>query len=222
MMTAIELISDMILPVKKTDRVSLALRIMEENRVGHLPVTENNKYLGLISENELLAAEDENHTLDRYCNALPKPFVSEQDHIYQVLHVMCEQKLTILPILDENQHYLGNIAGDLLLEQIANILSVHNPGGIIVLDINQNDYSLSEIARIVESNDTKILSTSVKTFPESTRLEVTLKLNRINVEPVIQTFIRFDYDIHTYYGKNEKDEDLLRERYNSLMSFLKF
>lgn len=221
-MKAIDFISDLVMPLQKSDQVALALRIMEENRVGHLPVVEGDLYCGLISENDLLAADDDQQTLSIYCKALPRPLANEHDHIFQVLHLMCEMKLTLLPVIDQNQHYLGIITGEMLLAYLANILSVHNPGGIIVLEVNHNDYSLSEIARIVESNDTKILSTSIKTIPESTRIEITLKLNRINVEAVIQTFNRFEYMIKTYYGENEKDEELLRERYESLMTFLKF
>ena len=77
-----------------------------------------------------------------------------------------------------------------------------------------------EIVKIVESNDTKILSTSIKTKPDSAIIEVTLKLNRINIEAVLQTFNRFHYEIKEYYGENVHDEDLLRDRYNSLMTYL--
>ncbi|MFP4470725.1 MAG: CBS domain-containing protein [Bacteroidales bacterium] len=220
-MTALNLISDVVVPLKKSDRVALALRMMDENRVSHLPVVEDDHYLGLISEHELLAAEDDDNLVGRHCTALPKYYIPVHEHFYLALKTMCEHKLTLLPVLDENNEYIGVITGEILLSQLADAMSVDNPGGIIILDVHQNDYSLVEIARIVESNDTKILSTAVKTHPDSTVMQVTLKLNRINIEPVIQTFNRFQYDIHAYYGENEKDEELLRERYNALMSFLK-
>ncbi len=220
-MTALDLISDVVIPLKKNDKVSLGLRMMDENRVSHLPVVDNDNYIGLISEHELLAADDDNKPVEDFCKALPRVFITENEHIYTAMHLMCEHKLTLLPVLDENQEYEGVITGDLLLAQLADDMSVHNPGGVIILDIHQNDYSLAEISRIVESNDTKILSVAVRSFPDSTMLHVTLKLNRINIEPVIQTFNRFEYNIQAYYGENEKDEDLLRERYNSLMTFLK-
>lgn len=220
-MIALNLISDVVLPLKKSDRVALALRMMDENRVSHLPVVEDDHYLGLLSENVLLAAEDENSPVQDYCTALPKHFIPGQEHFYLALKIMCEHKLTLLPVLDENNEYTGVITGEMLLSQLAENMSVNNPGGIIILDVHQNDYSLIEIARIVESNDTKILSTAVRTRPDSTVMQVTLKLNRINIEPVIQTLNRFQYDIHAYYGENEKDEELLRERYNALMTFLK-
>ena len=57
-------------------------------------------------------------------------------------------------------------------------------------------------------------------MPDSTLIEVTLKLNRINIEAVIQTFNRFHYEIKAYYGENANDEDLLRDRYDSLMTYL--
>ena len=139
---------------------------------------------------------------------------------FNALNFMTTLNLTVLPVVDDDKKYLGLITGEGLLKQIAETMSVSNPGGIIILNINQNDYSLAEIVRIVEANDTKILSTSVKTIPNSANMIVTLKLNRINIEPVIQTFYRFQYDIRAYYGENEKDEELIRERYNSLMTYL--
>jgi acetoin utilization protein AcuB len=72
----------------------------------------------------------------------------------------------------------------------------------------------------VESNDAKILSLSVKTSPNSTKMEITIKLNRLNLEPVIQTFNRYDYVISYYFGENEKNENLLRERYDLLLRYL--
>lgn len=133
---------------------------------------------------------------------------------------MADFKITVLPVISGNDVYSGLITQDILLSNLSESLSVQNPGGIIILEINQHDFSLGEIVRIVESNDTKILSTSIKTKPDSTFIEVTLKLNRINIDAVIQTFNRFHYEIKAYYGENENDEDLLRDRYNSLMTYL--
>jgi len=219
-MTAQNLMSVFILPLKITDTVEYAMKMMDENKVVHLPVVDGVNYLGLITETELLSADDDNAAIVPMCKALPKPFVHDQDHYLNALKLIKEQKLSVLPVLDETHHFIGLITADLLLAELADALSVSNPGGIIIIEVNHNDYSLSEIGRIVESNDAKILSLSVKANPDSTKLEITLKLNRLNLEPVIQTFFRYDYVIKYYYGDNEKNENLLRERYDLLMRYL--
>ncbi len=219
-MTAQNLMSVFILPLQITDTVAMAMKMMEENKTAHLPVVSETEYLGLLSEVELLSADSDDQPVETLCKALPKPFIHTQDHYYNALRIMIAQKLSVLPVLDDDRHYTGLLTTDVLLEEISRAMSVDNPGGIIILEINQNDYNLSEIARIVESNDNKILSLSVKTSPDSTRMEVTLKLNRLNLEPVIQTFFRYDYVISYYFGDNEKNENLLRERYDLLMRYL--
>jgi len=221
-MNAVELINDFVPALHKSDRIATALIWMDEFKVRHLPVVDHQsqKYIGLVSESELLSVDDDEKTIARIFKALPKPCISETEHFFHALSFMTTLNLTVMPVVDNNEKYLGMITCDGLMKQIAETLSVSNPGGIIILNINQNDFSLAEIVRIVEANDTKILSTSVKTIPSSTHMIVTLKLNRINIEPVIQTFNRFQYDIRAYYGENEKDEELIRERYDSLMTWL--
>jgi acetoin utilization protein AcuB len=219
-MIAKNLMSVFIPTLKKTDKISKGLKLMEENKVVHLPVNDGTNYVGLISENDLLSAADETALIEPLCKALPRPFISDYEHFYSALKLMTDQRLSALPVLDEKQHYAGLITAPMLLSELAQSMSVSNPGGIIILEVNQNDYSMSEIARIVEANDAKILSAGVKTLPDSTRMEVTLKLNKMNLEPVMQTFIRYDYDISFYFGDNEKNETLLQERYEMLMRYL--
>jgi CBS domain-containing protein len=219
-MKAVELLNNSILPLHKTDKVATALHWMNEYKLNHLPIVDHKKYLGLISNIDLLDKDDPEETIGKYSKTLIRPHISADEHYYYALKIMADFKVTALPVIDENAVYLGLITQDILIQNLSESLSVQNPGGIIILEINQLDFSLGEIVRIVESNDTKILSTSIKTKPDSTLIEVTIKLNRVNIEAVLQTFSRFHYEIKAYYGENENDEDLLRERYNSLMTYL--
>jgi len=219
-MKAIELINTNILPLRKTDKAETALLWMNEYKLNHLPVVEHQKYLGLIAFADLSAFDHADKNVGKFCKNLFRPHILSDEHYYYALKIMADFKITVLPVISGNDVYSGLITQDILLSNLSESLSVQNPGGIIILEINQHDFSLGEIVRIVESNDTKILSTSIKTKPDSTFIEVTLKLNRINIDAVIQTFNRFHYEIKAYYGENENDEDLLRDRYNSLMTYL--
>jgi hypothetical protein len=85
--------------------------------------------------------------------------------------------------------------------------------------LNQNDYALSEIAQIVETNDAKILSLYITSIPDSTMIELTLKINRMDIQPILQTFTRYEYTIKASFAEAEYYDDLL-DRYNSLMNYL--
>jgi hypothetical protein len=102
---------------------------------------------------------------------------------------------------------------------MAKSFSLENPGGIIVLEMSQNDYNLTEIAQIVESNDAKILSLFLASHSDSTRLNVVIKLNKTEIGGVLQTFDRYGYYVKFSFN-DEEDRDDLRENYDSLMNYL--
>jgi CBS domain-containing protein len=220
-MTTIELIDDLITPLSPTDTVQHALALMLECKVSHLPLVNQSAFEGIVAEESLLETADENLTLGEI-NLLPLPVaISQSDHFYNALRLMAQNRLSLIAVTSKDNTYLGALTAEAAMHTMTETMSLANPGGIIVLQVSETDFSLSEIARIVESNDAKILSMGLSSLPNSNLLQITLKLNRINIEAVLQTFTRFEYDISAYFGMNEKDEDLLRDRYESLMMYLK-
>lgn len=219
-MIAKELISDGILPLKTSDTGKTALSWMEDLRLLHLPLVENGKLLGLVSEFDIYAFNRFDEEMGSHSLSLHKPYVYDYQHIYDVLKLVQLHRLSLVPVVDTEEQYLGSITLQTLLEHFALSLSVNEPGGIIVLGMNVHDYVLSEIARIVESNDTKILSLIVQTELDSTRLQLTLKLNKRDIASVLQTFNRFNYNVLASFGA-EDDFDDLKERYESLMTYLR-
>ncbi|PKP52561.1 MAG: CBS domain-containing protein [Bacteroidetes bacterium HGW-Bacteroidetes-1] len=219
-MIAKNLITDGIMPLKTSDTGRSALSWMEDFRVMHLPIVNNEGLLGLISELDIYSFNDFDEPIGNHALSLIRPFVYENQHIYEVMRLVQEYHLSLIPVVDEHDNYLGSISLQSLLEYFAASLSVSEPGGVVVLELNVNDFVLSEIARIVESNDTKILSLFVHSNIDSTKLEIMLKLNKKDIGAVIQTFIRFNYNILTSFSEND-DFDDLRDRYDSLMNYLK-
>ncbi|MEC7863572.1 MAG: CBS domain-containing protein, partial [Bacteroidota bacterium] len=122
-------------------------------------------------------------------------------------------------VLDANNHYLGVITSRKLMYTIAKSATIQSIGGVIVLEMSNNDYSLTEIASIVESNNTKILSSYIISKPNSTNIEVTIKLNKQDITAIIKDFERREYKVNASYKDEEADGDFL-ERYESLMRFL--
>lgn len=218
-MRAIDLISEEIPPLMHTDTAEKALNWMEEFKVSHLPVLKNGNFVGVVSESDLLDMMDTDKTLDVLFQHLPRPYALESDHIYQVLARIAEAKLSVLPILDKEEHYLGCTTVHHLMTVIANTGSIKEAGGILVLEMAATDYSMAEIAQIVESNDARILSSYIMSSPDSTNIEVTLKINKFELDRIIRTFERYDYIIKATFQKSEYEEDL-KFRFDALMNYL--
>lgn len=218
-MIARQLITDEILPLKTSDTASKALSWMDENKVSHLPIVNNDNFLGVISEQDIYNLNNPDEPIGNHPLSIKQAFVNEHQHIYNVLRIIDELGLTVIPVLDDHDKYLGCFTLKHLLTFIASLYSIDNPGGIIVLEVSETDYSLTEISNIVESNDAKILSTFLANHKDSTILEVVIKVNKIELGAILQTFDRFGYIVKASFGQDEDKEDL-RERYDSLMNYL--
>jgi acetoin utilization protein AcuB len=219
-MLANELINDLILPLRTSDTGTTALSWMDEMRVSHLPIANSEAFLGLISEKDIYDMNNLDEPMGNYRLSLKRPYVIYNQHLFDVIRVISSMNLSLVPVLDDSENYLGCITQSGIIEGFANGGSLNQPGGIIVLEMNVIDYSLHEIARLVESNDSKILTCATRTFKDSTRIEITIKLNKIDVSSVIQTFNRFDYQIVASFSDENNYDDMLRERFDSLMNYL--
>src|ERR1700744_1401847 len=151
--------------------------------------------------------------------SLVNPYVLEDQHIYDVIRVFNERQLTVVPVLDAKSNYLGLITVNALTEYFAQLTSVEQPGGIIVLEISNKNNSLAHMAQIVESDNAQILSSYVHAQPDSTRMEVTLKVNKQDISAIIATFLRYEYDVKATFN-HTGDNDNSRDRYDSLMNYL--
>ncbi|MES2798871.1 MAG: CBS domain-containing protein [Bacteroidota bacterium] len=220
-MRAIELITQEIPPLKASDTGEKALEWMDELKVTHLPVLKKGNFVGLISESDLLDKMSLNENLDQLFDHLPRPYVYADAHIYEIMKRIADHKISVLPILDKEEKYLGCTSIYHLLTVFANTGSIKETGGIIVVEMNAADYSMAKIAQIVEGNGAKILSSYIMSAVDSTKVELTLKINQIELSSIIRTFERYDYVIKETYQKSSSDDDL-QDRFDSLMYYLRF
>lgn len=219
-MIARELISTSITPLRTSDTGAFAISQMEEFRVSHLPIVNEVDFLGMISDTDILALNDPDEPVGNSRLSLTGAYVTEGQHIFDVMRVCDSLNLSVLPVLNDKNQYLGLITLPNLLTQLTAIMGIGNPGGIIVLEINDKDYTLTEIAHIVESNDAKILNLFVSSYPDSTKMDVTLKINRIDLSPVLQTFFRFNYTVKASWSHEDAYDEGLRDRFDALMNYL--
>ncbi len=219
-MVAKELINHMIPPLKKVDPASKANAWMEELRINQLPVIENGVYCGLISEEAILEDNDNTKEVGEYQLLGKSCVVNENQHFYDVLKIVSDHGVQLVAVLDDSETFLGVISIKDTVRAFAQSAAVQSPGGIIILSLKQIDYSLSEISRLVESNDAKILSSIVNNdILDANMLKLTLKINKTDLSPIIATFERFEYNIIAKFEDNEMESDD-KERLDILFKYL--
>jgi acetoin utilization protein AcuB len=219
-MVAKDLISEVIPSLKTSDLGQTALNWMEIFRISHLPIVNNQDFLGLISDVDIYDMNQPGEPIGNHALTLIKPYVTIHQHIFEVIGIASRLKLSVVPVLDMKNHYKGVITTNDLIRQMAGISSLDQPGGIIVLELVERDYSLSQIAQIVESNNVKVLSMYITSPPDSTKLEVTLKLNTSDIVSVIRTFERYNYVVKTWVTTDDSMENFYSERFDLLMKYL--
>ena len=212
-----EIITEGITTLKVDDTCAMALRCMEEMNVSHLPIVDDGRYLGVISD--LVASVSSPQLPMRKLNLGGSAFVRDYQTIFEVMRVMNEYSLTVVPVLDDLERYVGAITMNSMMTCLSQSMSAAEPGSVLVVELNANDYMLSEMARIVEDNDTKILSLVMQTSPDSMQIRVFIKLNKIEIDPIIKTFERYGYNvISSLYERDDWEE--IRDRYNEFMNYL--
>lgn len=219
-MKAKNMIADGLLPICSSDKCSEALISMDENKISHIPIVDEGEYKGLISEIDIYNLRDIDSIIGESFPSINKPSIFEHEHFFEVIKAMSLAKITALPVIDSDSKYLGTITMNKLMECLAEFSVIEHPGSIIVLELNHKDYVLSQIAQIVESHDAKILSLFITSKNESTKTEVTLKINRTDIEPVIQTLNRYNYVIKETYTEDQDSMENIKDRYDSLMNYL--
>ncbi len=205
--------------VKPEDSVLYVVDRMNELHVPQLPVIDSNDYLGLVSKNDLLTAHDNTRPINSILTSLKFVYLYEYQHIYDALQYMSTNNLTVLAVLDKENSYIGVVTQEDLLNAVNNNMGNTRNGAIIVLEVGQKDLSFSHIAHIVEAENIRLLSMSVHEIPESTKLEVTIKVDKQHIDGLVASLWRFDYIVKATFNDGSRDTDI-KERYDILMNYL--
>lgn len=221
-MLANQLISNNFPSVDPEDTVFLALQLMEDYEIQHLAVVNNvnNKYIGLLSKDNLLDADDGAAVQSLAANMFVR-VINENEHFVAALKFASQNTLSIVPVTNNENEYIGVIPAAELLKASARFIGVEEQGAVIVLEMERKSYSFGEISRLVETNDAFITQFNSFFEPESGLLIVTLKINKLEVSDIISTFQRYEYSVRYYIGE-EQYENELKYNYDHLMSYLKF
>ncbi|MGC9330318.1 MAG: CBS domain-containing protein [Bacteroidales bacterium] len=220
-MYANELISPLIPEVKTSDTGNKVLSWMEFFKVSHMPIVNNEDLLGLISESDIYNLNCGEEPIGNHKLSLIRPYVIEYQHIWEVVDLAAKLKLSIIPVLSAtSKKYLGAITLPDLVQHFAKITCADERGTVLVLEMGLHDYVLSEIARIAEENDTKIVSLYVSGTKDSMKIYVTIKFDTADINPIIHSFNRYDYNIKASFMINDDVNSLYRDRYELFLSYL--
>jgi acetoin utilization protein AcuB len=215
-----ELLSQTLPSLHLTDKVYQALQLMNDNQVAHLPIVEADKFIGLISEDDLLQAENDNDTLDVLQQSFAALSVKENEHFLKAVQMAADNGLSVVPVISEENELIGTVSYNDLLKHASGFMSLNEPGGLIVLEMESNQYSFNEISKLVETNDAQITQLNTSNDAESGMMQVTIRVNKPEISDIIATFQRYEYNIKYFFGEEQYANEL-RSNYDNLMNYLK-
>lgn len=218
-MLAADLINYDIPTLKPSDKVGRAIALMHDNHVGQLAVVENEQYLGMVEEDLLLGEEEKTKLSDIFID-YSTVFVSADQHLYEILGIITRHQLQTVAVLNNKHEYIGAIKATDSYKQFAELLGTYEQGAILEIQIKNRDYSLSEISRLIEAENTKVTGfyVSGSTTDYENPLRLTIKLNRENVTTIIATLERFGYIVEATYATSTQYHH--QDRFDLLMKYL--
>ncbi|HEY3404091.1 MAG TPA: CBS domain-containing protein [Ohtaekwangia sp.] len=219
-MIAEDLINHMIPPLKGSDDAHKAIVWMEEFRCNYMPVVEDGKLLGFLSEEIILETNEIEKPVRDFKLVGQSCYVQLDTHFYDILKVAADHKVQMVAVLNEDMTYHGVITVQDTLTSFAQTAAVQLPGGILVLSMNHIDYSLAEISRLIEENHAKVLSSILKEDPlDPQKIRLTLKINQKDLSRVVATLERFGYKVIGRYQET-KPEVGEKDRIDMLLRYL--
>jgi acetoin utilization protein AcuB len=214
-----ELISSSLPVLSFTDTIQRAQELMADYHLLHLPLVNDDKFMGLIAEDDILNAANPSVTLQQLESHLSKLAVHANTHFVEAVQLSNDYGLSLVPVIDKDMEWVGSIAATDLLRHLGKMTGADEPGGLLVLEMEKANFSFTEICKLVETNDAQI--TQLNTFFDS-QLQlfyVTVKLNKFEISDIIATFQRYEYTVKYYFGE-ELYENELRTNYDHLMNYL--
>lgn len=192
---------------------------MADFHVVHLPVVEEDKLIGLVSEDGLLNIEDDTIRLSQLQGSFSKVAAHADAFFFEAVQMVNESSLSVIPVISGESEYAGSIIATDLLKQLSKISGVNDTGGIIVLEMEKVSFSFSEVSKLVETNDAQITQLNTYMDTHSGNFYITLRVNKLEISDIVATFQRYEYQVKYYFGE-ELYENELRNNYDHLMNYL--
>ncbi|WP_162342530.1 CBS domain-containing protein [Cyclobacterium salsum] len=219
-MRALDFINHLIPPLKFTDKVTMALSWMEEIRTNILPVADKGGFKGFITDEIIYDSNNPDLTIGEVELLAASCVVQLDRHIYEVLRISSENQVSMVAVVDKEMKYQGVVTEEDAVTAFTDSISIQTPGGVLILSMFMTDYSLYDIARVVESENAKVLSSFISNDPlDDSKIKVTLKTDQVELRHIKATLERFGYKIIDHYqedGGISSEQD----RLGNLLRFL--
>jgi len=200
------------------DTVEEAADLLQQHNLQHLPVLNEENYEGLLSLDELMTAEDSDD-ISSLKNKFIHVSITANQHVLTALKVITNSDVSLLPVLSQNNEYTGAITRQNLLNALYTFWNCEEPGGIFVIEMSRQKFSVGELCRLVETNDAFVTQLNTYTEHLSGLLIVTFKINKTEVSDILATLQRYEYAVRYYFGE-EYYENEIKENFDNLMSYL--
>ena len=219
-MIAQDLINAIIPALRADDSISRATSLMGDFNVAHLPVVENHRFRGFISDTMLFDDFAVHSEVGQYPLDPTACYVRQEQHFYDVVKSMadCDQKM--IAVLDDEGNFQGVVTAEDLVEAFSATTAVQSPGGILEVSVKQIDYSLAEITRLIEADGVKVLGCFLRNeLDDPTQIRVTLKLDKKDITRSAATLERFNYRVRALF-QEEVAVSYEKERLDALLRYL--
>lgn len=191
---------------------------MSEFYVKQLAVTNGDKYAGLVFEDDLLN-QDDYASLETLSSHFSKVCVHANMHFLEAVQTSNDYHLTLVPVVEKDNEFYGVIVATDLLRELGKITGASEPGGLMVLEMDQRNFSFAEISKLIETNDAQITQLNTSWDNTSESFLVTIKINKFEISDIVATFQRYEYEVKYYFGE-ELYENELKDNYDHLMNYL--
>ena len=219
-MIAKELLTDLIPLVTPSDTGVLVNSWMDTYRVSHLPFSDGEVYTGLITEADILNLADPDQPIGNHLFNLNRVYVFEDQHLFEAVEEIASRRLTLLPVIDRTQKYLGCITLPDLINHFGAMISSGQPGAILVVQMAARDYTLTTLSRIIEENQARILNLFLVPVADTGDVRVTMKISTTEIRSIGRSLERYGYQVTGWYLDNQNLGEFYRERYEELMKYI--
>ena len=211
-----ELIINDIKPVEINQKIRLIQQLFNNLTYSHIPICLGEEFIGCISENDIHCFESELTIKD--CQYAVELFsVNNTTNWLDVLEAFAQNSTNVMPVLQEGK-YIGYYELKDIISLFDQTPFFYEPGAVLIVRKEVKEYSFSEISQIVESNNAKVLGVFLSKFENDTA-EITVKINNTGLTDIIQTFIRYGYEVVAGHEEESYVQDL-KDRSDYLKKYL--
>jgi predicted transcriptional regulator len=204
--------------LKQGDSGLHASVLMDDLKLKHLPVVKDGTYIYLLLERDLADMDNPEAEIENTC--FYAPYVWEESSVLEALQVMSKDSLTLLPVITAHGDYAGAITLPVLIQSLDEMSNPGSEGALIAVELNRQEFVLSQIIHLVEVNRAKVLSMFSYVDKETGKQIFLFKIDLENASSVIRSLERFNYPVKYYRQKQMLPDEILKERVDELIHYI--